>query len=120
MIFDAPNTPRNRIAAIIAIVAGLGVGFYMSVSDKDDKAESAQASVSTPVSRPSLNLRGLKRGNRAAKPWIMSAFILRPKAAIQLSLPRNPLSNAMTVPCFYSALAACPTTLSKPKKSISF
>jgi len=52
MIFDAPNTPRNRIAAIIAIVAGLGVGFYMSVSDKDDKAESAQASVSTPVSTP--------------------------------------------------------------------
>ena len=34
MIFDAPNTKRNRIAATIAIVLGLGVGFYMTYSGK--------------------------------------------------------------------------------------
>jgi len=52
-MFDAPNTKRNRIAAIIAIVAGLGVGLYMSVSDKDDDETSAeQTSVLSPASAP--------------------------------------------------------------------
>jgi len=53
MIFDAPNTPRNRIAALIAIVLGLGVGFYISVSDKDSEVESEPSSVSTSDSEPS-------------------------------------------------------------------
>ncbi|MEP4051693.1 MAG: hypothetical protein ABJN22_05570 [Litorimonas sp.] len=34
MIFNAPNTKRNRIAALIAIALGLGVGFYVTVSGK--------------------------------------------------------------------------------------
>jgi len=36
-ISNVPDTPRNRIAALIAIVLGLGVGFYFAVSgDKDE------------------------------------------------------------------------------------
>ena len=53
MIFNAPNTPRNRIAAIIAIALGLGVGFYMSVSNKDGEKTSELSSLSTPESTPS-------------------------------------------------------------------
>ena len=40
MIFDAPNTKRNRIAAGIAIAAGLVVVFYLSMSDKKEAAVS--------------------------------------------------------------------------------
>lgn len=41
MIFNVPNTKRNRIAASIAIVLGLGVGFYIAVSGggKDSQPE---------------------------------------------------------------------------------
>ena len=41
MIFDAPNTKRNRIAAFIAIILGLAVGFYMSFSGKSGESEEA-------------------------------------------------------------------------------
>jgi len=45
---NVPDTPRNRIAAIIAIVLGLGVGFYFAVSGgKDDEAASEETSMST-------------------------------------------------------------------------
>lgn len=33
-MFNAPNTKKNQIAALVAIIVGLGVGFYMSISDK--------------------------------------------------------------------------------------
>lgn len=56
MIFDAPNTKKNRIAATIAIAFGLGVGFYMSVSDKDnDKGSAEQASILSPTSAPTTS-----------------------------------------------------------------
>ena len=45
MIFDAPNTKRNRIAALIAIVLGLGVGFYFSFSGKKDAPETIEETV---------------------------------------------------------------------------
>jgi len=53
-ISNAPNTPRNRIAAIIAIVFGLGVGFYIAVSGgKDNETAAETASESTPTSTSS-------------------------------------------------------------------
>jgi len=36
MIFDAPNTKKNRIAAYIAIALGLCVGLYFSLSEKNN------------------------------------------------------------------------------------
>ena len=74
-MFDAPNTPRNRIAALIAIALGLGVGFYMSVSDKGDKKtpakpETISSSVSdvasatpTPTPPKSLTLEDIDFNN---------------------------------------------------------
>ncbi len=38
MFLNSPNTPRNRIAATIAIVVGLVVGFYFVYSDKGEGA----------------------------------------------------------------------------------
>jgi len=38
MIFNAANTKRNRIAALIAIVLGLIVGFVIAISGGDDDA----------------------------------------------------------------------------------
>jgi hypothetical protein len=67
MIFDAPNTKRNRIAATIAIVVGLAVGFYLTYSGgKNDKAsempneppQTSQPVASTPdVPAPPKSLR---------------------------------------------------------------
>ncbi|MEP3892270.1 MAG: hypothetical protein ABJN69_17555 [Hellea sp.] len=51
-MFNAPNTKRNRIAALIAIALGLGVGFYMAVSDKDDDAERVDGSAAEAVNVP--------------------------------------------------------------------
>lgn len=52
-MFNAPNTKRNRITALIAIALGLGVGFYMAVSYKGDvskiEATSAAKTVSVPT-----------------------------------------------------------------------
>jgi len=45
VIFNAPNTKKNRIAALIAIGLGLGVGFFIAVSaGKDDAPEEGQTS----------------------------------------------------------------------------
>ena len=51
-ISNVPNTRRNNIAALIAVVLGLGVGFYFAVSGgKDDKEPPAEPmSVSAPAS----------------------------------------------------------------------
>lgn len=52
-ISNVPDTPRNRVAALIAVALGLGVGFYIAVSGNgDDKDASEPASVSTPASAP--------------------------------------------------------------------
>ena len=54
MIFDAPNTKRNQIAAFIAIILGLGVGFFMSFSGKKGDADEAPKPLAvseTPVAR---------------------------------------------------------------------
>jgi len=61
-ISNVPNTPRNRIAALIAVVLGLGVGFYFVVSGGKDYKEasteparvSAPASTSTPMATPAV------------------------------------------------------------------
>lgn len=55
MIFDAPNTKRNRIAALVAIILGLGVGFYMSLSDKDEKPAKESAPVTTTPVVPTVS-----------------------------------------------------------------
>ena len=50
MIFNAPNTKRNRIAALVAIVLGLGVGFYIAVSAGDD--ENSSETITLPPTPP--------------------------------------------------------------------
>lgn len=56
-MFNAPNTKANRIAAIIAIVLGLCVGFYISMSSGkgDDEASGQQESVQE-AARPSQSV----------------------------------------------------------------
>jgi len=50
MIFDAPNTPKNRLAAIIAIVLGLGVGFYFAISgDKNETVADEGITIEQPI-----------------------------------------------------------------------
>ncbi len=49
MIPQAPNTRRNRIAALIAIALGLGVGFYFTVSE-GEKEQASDVAVVTEVS----------------------------------------------------------------------
>ena len=44
-MFNVPNTRKNRVAAIIAIILGLSVGFYMSVSDKKGKGTAIESDV---------------------------------------------------------------------------
>jgi len=56
VIFDAPNTKRNRIAASIAIVLGLCVGFYISLSDRDDNDGKTVEHANTNVSTTSKSL----------------------------------------------------------------
>jgi hypothetical protein len=47
-ISNVPDTPRNRVAAGIAIALGLAFGFYVAVSgDKDDAPTTPTASAST-------------------------------------------------------------------------
>jgi len=50
---NVPNTPRNRIAALIAIVLGLGVGFYIAVSGGKDDTPPADETYTT--STPTAN-----------------------------------------------------------------
>jgi len=51
---NVPDTPRNRIAALVAIALGLVVGFYFAVSGgKEDNTAAEDVSVSTPVSSSS-------------------------------------------------------------------
>lgn len=41
-ISNVPDTPRNRIAALIAVVLGLGVGFYFTYSGGDEKSDATE------------------------------------------------------------------------------
>jgi hypothetical protein len=75
VFFNAPNTKKNRIAAIVAIMLGLGAGFYFAISSDRDEAKeivseisqpdeaSISNSPSTPTPPPSLRLEDIDFGS---------------------------------------------------------
>ena len=77
MIFDAPNTKRNQIAAFIATILGLGVGFFMSFSGKigdADEAPKPLAVSETPVARQVPSAPAVSEtGQPPATPQILPA-----------------------------------------------